>query len=474
MLEPTPLSPTSSGPAPVGAQAGRSSHRRRPGPGAASPAGQGQLLPLLLGLLSLLGGLGGLVLVPGSAAAGGFSNLDFGQRRNGMFAVTARPDDGAAIFHNPAGLTLLDGTQLYHSQTWALIDMGLRMYDSEGKLHPDHEVTPDWNIGILPFFTVSSDLGGMENLRLAFGIYAPNAYGAALPDDEPTRYHATQVLFIASRATAAAAYRFSDQLSLGVGLSLIHVYLTAERTMSPLVLADPDRRFDDPEDAKATDATLEMNGQDLTFGADVGILLTPRPNLRLGASFSKGAPVELEGDVKLTWANGDELKTTHATTMVIPFNLRAGFNWEFAPAFELGMDIYWWNYQVLQEQRTQLGKPIMGMSELVDAKNYHSSWNWCIGILHRVTPDFELMMGYQEDKSPIPKTSFSLENPTQNLKGVSLGIRWQLTPDFRFGLGMVRNWYDLIDIQVSQGMPPSNVKGHGGNTEFSFDLTYKL
>jgi hypothetical protein len=81
-----------------------------------------------------------LLLVPERATAGGFSNLDFGIRRMGMFAVTAKPDDGTAIFHNPAGMTLQKGTIFYHSQSWFVAGLGFRMYDSEGKLRPEHDI----------------------------------------------------------------------------------------------------------------------------------------------------------------------------------------------------------------------------------------------------------------------------------------------------------------------------------------------
>ena len=69
----------------------------------------------------------------GSAAqAGGFSNPDFGIRRLGMFAVTARPDDPTAVFHNPAGLTLMDGTHFYHAQSWFFLNLGMRLGEGTG------------------------------------------------------------------------------------------------------------------------------------------------------------------------------------------------------------------------------------------------------------------------------------------------------------------------------------------------------
>ena len=398
-----------------------------------------------------------------SAAASGFHNEDFGVRRMGMFSVVARPDDGTAVFHNPAGLTLSKGTRFYHSQSWFYATLGLRLYDRKGKLRPGHEISPDWNIGFLPFFGMTSDLG-TERLRLGLSVYAPNAYGASLPEDEPTRYHATSALFISSRGTLSAAWEVSHRLALGANLSVLHNYLMERKKFSFAVLSDPDRRFDPPGQTAASDATLELSGQAWSWAWDAGVLFRPLDTLRIGAAFFSGSPVDLQGEVSLEHPDGGGERTTHHTLLVIPFTLRAGVNWEFAPRFELGADVRYYHYQTFQEQRTTFDRPFLGQSELVDPKSYDNAWNWSVGLLYRPLPVLELMCGYQEDYTPIPATTFTLENPTRDQRGVGLGVRWQLGERHRLGLAFVRNWFELLDIQESVASPPNNAKGHGSNT----------
>ena len=83
-----------------------------------------------------------ITLAAGSADAGGFVIPDIGVRRTGMAAVIGRPDEGAAIYHNPAGLRLQHGWHLY-------LSMGLAVIRSEFRLHAWAEsdrflgVTPD-------------------------------------------------------------------------------------------------------------------------------------------------------------------------------------------------------------------------------------------------------------------------------------------------------------------------------------------
>ena len=407
------------------------------------------------------------------AHAGGFSNPDFGVRRLGMLAVVGRPDDVTSIYHNPAGMTLLDGTHLYHAQSWFFMTIGVRMYDSQGALQPDHNITPDWSVGTIPFLGVVTDFG-TERLRGGLAVYAPNAYGAVMPEDEPTRYHATRALFLASRMTGAVAYEITERFSAAVAFNLVNVYLTAGRMMNALVLADPDARFNSYEEMKEGDAELNIGGMAWTWALDAGLLFHPTDALSLGFSFGGGSDIDMAGDVELTYPDGSTEETRHQTQMVIPFTLRAGFNWRFADDFEWGADIYYWHYQVLQEQRTTLDSPIMGMPGFTDPKDYGNSWNWNTGLLYHVTQGLEVMVGWQMDFSPIPDRTFSLDNASRDQKGVSLGARWTINEHWRLGAAFVRNWMDLVDVQDSIATPPTNAKAAAANAEFGFDVDYRF
>jgi long-chain fatty acid transport protein len=426
-----------------------------------------------LSLLPLVTSLALTLAAQRETAAGGFTNLDFGARRVAMRAVVAHPDDATAIVHNPAALTLLEGTQVYAFSSANHFETGLRLYDSQGVLRPDHNVEPDRSFGVAPFLGAVSNLGS-ERFRLGLALYSPNVYGAALPDDEPTRYHTTEALFVATRGTVALAYQATERVSLGASLHLVHVYLTGSRVLSPLVLQDPDRRFDPVWVTRHTDIALEITGQDITWAWDLAVLFRPRPNLYLGGSFSSGSAASLEGDVRLDYPDGVVETSRHTTKMAIPFTLRAGASWEFAPDFELSAEVIWWHYQVYQEQRTTLASPIMGMGEMVAPANYGNSWAWCLGLLYRVVSDLELMLGFQRDYTPIPSETLSLENPGQDWLSVSGGLRWQVNDDLRLGLAASRKWYELIEVQDSQTTPPTNIKGYAAMSAVAVEVGWLL
>ena len=435
-----------------------------------------------------------LVLFSANALAGGFHNADIGAKRMGQFFVVANNDDVTSIFHNPATLVNQHGTNFYHSQSWFFANLAFKLYDSKGNLWPrDHDLSPDWSIGWIPFVGVNSDLG-TKNWRLAAAIYSPNAYGAAMPEDELTRYHATNVLFIAARATAAVAYDFSDKLALGFGVSLVPVYLNASRYLNGAVLNNSDAMYkpyqmaaneSDPDVAaqvfkdeeaklKKGDMPLNIEGLDFTWAWEVGVVVKPTKWLRIGMSFESGSKINLEGEASLTQPDGAKKTTTQHTTMVIPFALRGGISVNITPDFEIGSDIRYWHYQIFQEQLTTLDEPLGPISELRDIKNYGNSWGWCIGMNYRIIPELELMAGFQQDFTPIPEESYSLENPSRDQLGVSLGTRWHINDRWFVTLSMVRNWFNLVDVQTSQSLPPTNAKGNGDNFEVGFDFNVRL
>ena len=420
------------------------------------------------------------VLRPAPALAGGFSGLDFGTRRMGMYAVTARPDDPTAIYHNPAGLTLQHGTNLYFGTSVIIGDLNFRLYDSQGKLRPDEGIEPTFNVGATPMLAITSDLG-TEDLRVGLGFYAPNGFGAALPEDAPTRYHAVDALFLTTRATFALAYEFTEVLSLAASISAIHVYLGARQMMNQrmLLYEDWDIRFQSPEETAPDDYWLTLDGQDWTWTWDLGAIIRPIPPLRIGVSFSAGSAVTLEGKAELQRVQADPVtgeratvSARHETGMALPFTFRFGLNWEYLPGFEIGLDVVWWHYQVLQEQRTTLSEPLLGMTEMVDAKNYRNGVLWCIGLLYEPLPELELMMGWQMDFSPIPEETYTLQTPARDSYGLTGGIRWQATDSLRVGLALSRIWFELVNVQTSRTKPPTNGKGYGGLTYVSIDAGY--
>jgi long-chain fatty acid transport protein len=408
----------------------------------------------------------------GPAKAGGFSTPDFGTRRCGMMAVMGKPDDLTAIFANPAGLTLQKGTNVYLTAQATFVDLGFKFYDSKGKLRgtikDNAELKPDQSWGVLPFLAIGSDFG-TKKLRGGLAIYAPNFFGAVLPKNEPTRYHLVSGFFAAVHMTGALAYEITEKFSLGAGISAVYLRQQGVQYMNDQITANPDLRWDDSEAVRAGDRKMDLMGAGWTWNWNVGLLFRPIKTLGLGFSFISGADVTLKGPLKITNSLGATQKLQQTTNFTLPFTLRAGINWEFIKDVEIGVDMFYWHYQTLQEQVMKAG-----VIEMRTPKNYNNAWNISAGMMYRPIPELDLMVGYQHDATPIPTSTLSLDNITRSHNGISMGARWRALKWLQVGLTYQRTWYELMNIQDSVLSPPVNGKGHGSMHHVALDLAFKV
>src|SRR5262245_26624508 len=138
--------------------------------------------------------LGSSLLAPAAAHAGGLFLPGSGAISTSRAgAAVASADDGEALGINPAGLAKSRGTTITLSA--ALIQYSMKFtrsgtYDAlstddqpyEGTPYETVENKPDLQLGIgtfqpIPVIAVVTDLGNHDSkLRLAAGLYAPNAY----------------------------------------------------------------------------------------------------------------------------------------------------------------------------------------------------------------------------------------------------------------------------------------------------------
>jgi len=190
---------------------------------------------------------------PRGARAGGFEYGVNGSEAVGRAgAFTARADSPAAVYYNVAGIGRMDagthleldlnlvqrelvfqpaGTQCYASRDGFRVN---RVNSSgqcyEGLAYP--EVEDKAGVYPAPFFALVTDLGLDSDFRLAFGAFGPAAIGRAdfptqswmenldgerIPIPGPQRYDLLYMDIVFVWPTVAAAWRISDDLSVGLG-----------------------------------------------------------------------------------------------------------------------------------------------------------------------------------------------------------------------------------------------------------------
>ncbi len=408
---------------------------------------------------------------PRAAVAGGFAIPEIGARKTGMGAVVGRPDELDAVYHNPAGLTLLPGT-------WLSISIGASLPSSDFRLRPwpgsekfidapvssdgyYPETQPTRAFGVIPFIAASTNLLS-DRLWIAASLYVPNAQGGSFDPNGVTRFHLVDSYAVAGYGTLSLAWRVNDRLSIGAGLSLIYVRAYADRRLFPILAGHDLTAF------LGKNADLTLDGSGLDVGWNAGVLLWPTSSLSIGAAVIGGNHLDVKGGVTVTpsddgFLSGNPFSGTQTTGIVIPWTLLLGANLDVSRHVEIGAELRYWYYAEFQNQHTSV-EGIDLLKSLDSPKNYDNSWQVSGGVrVHDLPAGLELMAGMHYDRSPAPDDTVSLDSPSFNHVGLHVGARYTIRERWRLALTYAHYWYLERSTDASLTTPPSNFEASGQN-----------
>jgi long-subunit fatty acid transport protein len=437
----------------------------------------------------------GATLAVSLVHAGGFGIPEIGVRRTAMASIIGRPDDLSAIYHNPAGLVLSHGWQLYAS-------FGLSLLDTEFQLAPWDQsdrflgvspgsdgyyapVKPRRAYGVIPMIAASAEvLPG--RLVLGAAVYIGNATGAAFDEAAVTHYHLIDAYVVAPQAVLAGAYRFNDAISVGASLGAIDVRVHERRDVFPIF--DVGGTPTDISSLAGTRPELVLDGSGWAPTWMVAVFGRPHPRVTWGATLTGRVDATLSGPLVVTCSDGArclggnltsdgryQVAGTQTMRQLLPWAFMGGVNVDVSPNVELGGELRYWLYRQYQQQHIDVAQ-ILLLTQLDSPKDYHDSWEASGGIrVHdlRAAPSLELMAGTQYDRSPAPAKTVALDQPTFSHWALHSGLRYRLGR-YRLGASYIHYWYDIPTITSSITSPPSNIRGRGSNNIVTGSLEVQL
>lgn len=423
-------------------------------------------------------------LAPGSTAfAGGFGIPEMGVRRTGMAAIVGRPDEPAAVFQNPAGLTTLHGTRVYASFGLAFVSTEFRLrpwpesdrfiddpVDGDG-YYPRQK--PTRAMGAIPMLVATSPLW-RNKLFGAFSLYVSNATGAQFRREAPTHYHLIDGYVVAPQLSISLAYKVKPNLSVGGSIGVVNPRVHGQRYVFPVVNGT------DVSNLVGSEPELTLDGSDWRPTWNLGLYAEPAAGLTLGASVTGRVDAQLQGPITVVYsedaARPDRLEGRHSTELMLPWTFLAGANYDVTPMVEVGAELRYWLYRQYDRQYTQV-ENIFLVSELETVKDYNDSWQVSGGVrVHDLpqVPRLEAMLGTHYDRTPAPARTVTLDQPTFSHIGLHSGVRWT-QGRYRLAATYIHYWYDIPQIEDSITSPPSNIQGDGANDIFSvaFEATVR-
>lgn len=364
-----------------------------------------------------------------TASAAGFqlteqSSLGAGRAYAGAGIVG---DDLSAVHYNPAGMTLLPGTQMQAGSVWIEVNAEYDGKDGssengryKGQAIPagyiTHQLTDDVWLGL--------------GLTVPFGMGTD--YGKGWEGNE-RGYTSTILTF---DINPNVAWKVNDFLSVGGGISLQYAKAKLGASMGSLPASmgiPPDR---------SNVGYGKINADSWDWGWNIGAMFSPTEKVRLGLSYRSSITHDAEGD--FTFAAGpagDLLGLSSGTfdskaTVKTPDTIMFTTTWEATDNLRLSTLIRWakWsNFKTLTIKND-------ANNRLLNSKDYDNDWEdtwlFSVGADYKLNDAWTVRGGVAYEKDPVGDNSKRMAViPDTDRLWLSFGATWNASKNFQIDGG---------------------------------------
>ena len=311
-----------------------------------------------------------LALVPAALTASGtrvgFKDA-FATARGNAFVATA--DDPSAIYYNPAGLTQLKGQDF--SATAYVVSLSADYRSANGattSMNRQDQLIPQAYYAWAP-----------ENASWALGLgfYAPFGLSTDWPTTSGFRTFATKNEETYSTLNPVVAWRISDAVSIGGGLTFNRLKVDLRRGIG--LMPGDEFRFN-------------ADGNDIGF--NLGLRWQPTEQHAFGLSYQHHTSFDLGGTATTAPYAPSEPATS---TFVFPEVVIAGYSYRPTPQWNLEADIDWTNWSRLN---TAVISKASGPVDL--PFNWQSSCFYELGVTRYLTGGWQVSAGYTLSENSVP------------------------------------------------------------------------
>lgn len=369
---------------------------------------------------------------------------DIGTASAGQAALA---EDASTAAKNPAGMTLLDRSQLMTAP-------GALLPSTNFDVAPETHLSPAFggtkgggggNAGV--FFPIGSFFYVRklsERLRFGVAVYSDYGLGGDYGKTWVGRYYITEASLITGKINPSLAYDVNDWLSVGAGFSFAVGRLTFQSKINNAAPGVPD-------------GGLSEESWDEAFGAKVGILLRPISKLRIGLTYQSPEDYKFGFRPHVTGLGPvfnrirnriDGIKVNVPLTE--PQQVMLSGVYEVLPKWSLLVDVGWQNWSAFAE--FPVGISSSKQTTTVDANlHFSDTCHVAIGQQLQISEKWLWSAGFAYDSAPVSKANRNAVLPLDRQLRYGTGLLYQINPDVTAGVS-----WELLDAGPG---PYSNTRG---------------
>ena len=365
----------------------------------------------------------------------------------------ARAQDASTLFKNPAGMSLLPGSQF---QGGAQLTYGNVEFSHDSSTSSFLGNDNGGNaICALPAAGLFFSQQLSERFAVGFGAFSYFGLVEKFDDNWVGRYYIQKSALLGMSLMPAMSFKATDWLSIGAGLNAMYGYMDTEvaiRTLAP------------------GDGQLKVKDETWGFGANAGVLIEPRQGTRIGLTYL--SPVKLDFKDTPTFSNLGPLGGAIFANppqlnlgLTVPQSVMLSGYHELNPKWALMANIGWQNWS--QFGKVDVGVDSSNPSSLTKNLNYDDTWHGAIGAQFRASEKWQLSGGFAYDSSAVSDANRTLSLPMGQAYRIGLGAQWQLSKKVNLGAAYEFMWCGDMPV-VQDSAYRGRVSGGFNDSWFSF------
>ncbi len=378
---------------------------------------------------------------------------DFGTASAGQAAMAENASTAAS---NPAGMTLLDRSQL---------------------LAAPGALLPSTNFDVAPQTTTSGGGGGnagvftpmggffyvrnlSERVRLGVAVFSDYGLGGNYGKTWVGRYYATDESLITGKVSPSIAYEVNNWLSVGAGFSFgVGRFLFQSKINNAL--------------PRGPDGGLAMESWDEAFGAKVGVLFRPISKLRIVLTYQSPEDYKFGFRPHVTGVGPVISRIRQRiggvkvnVPLTEPQQVMASAIYEVLPNFSLMGNVGWQNWSAFGE--FPVGISAINQRTVEANLHFSDTCQIAIGQQFKIAEKWLWSAGFAYDSSPVSKANRIAVLPIDRQLRYGTGIQYQIDRDVTAG-----GAWELMDagagpFSTHRGPLAGTLQGHFSTNLLNF------
>ncbi len=379
-------------------------------------------------------GLALAVLAHADAQAAGFaireqSGSMLGQAFAGQNAYTADP---SVIFHNPAGMSALDGNQ---ASAVASFIFPKNEFDDQGSVSPvplgTNEGGDAGDNALVPTLYAMTSHG---DWRFGIGINVPFGLTTEYEDDWIGRYAAITSSLKTININPVVSYQVTPWLAIGAG---------------PQIQKADARLTNAANFGALGDGEIELQADDVGFGFTAGALITPMDGTSIGIGFRSSVHYELEGRAEVHVPVLGTTSTNATADLDTPETLGISIHQQVTDRLSLVGTVEWTNWSRFDELRVEFDT---GAPDNVTEEQWEDSYFFALGANYQLDESFLLRAGLAYDQTPVQDEFRTARLPDEDRFWAALGVTYRYNEMLSFDAGYTHIF--IRDASIEETFEP--------------------